>query len=200
MTYIPGTEVTQVVSYLDDVDWYKFEIPENGKYKLSYIANTGCYEFYLYNSDLKKCWENNCVNKNELQTQMLYLLPGTYYFKLDGWSYSKYKFDLTKADVNPSAIKKVKSVKKGTAQVTFKCVDNVEGYQIRYSTDKKFKSKVKTKTITVNSYDTSKKITALLKKLKIHKVYYFQVRSFEETSDNYYFYSDWSKTKKVKIK
>ena len=199
-TYVPGTEVTEVVSYLDNVDWYKFEVPENGKYKLNYFANTGCYEIYLYNSDLEQYWYASPVDKNELQTKTLYLLPGTYYFKINGWSSSKYKFSLTKADVNPSVIKKIKSKKKGTAQVTFKCAENVEGYQIRYSTDKRFNSKVKTKTIKVNSYDRSKSLTAILKKLKRHKVYYFQVRSFEETSQHNYFYSDWSKAKKVKIK
>ncbi len=200
MTYVPGTEKVNVVSYADPIDWYKFEIPENGKYKISYIANTGQFKFYILNSDLKTRWSDVPVTGNELDTSTLYFLAGTYYIKIEADYSSKYKFTIDKQGINPTTIKKIKSKKKKQAEVKFKCVENVDGYQIRYSTKKDFSSQVKTKTITYTSYQRPKSMTATLKKLKRHKNYYVQVRTFEKSSSGDNYYSDWSKAKKVRVK
>lgn len=61
--YVLGTEKTGVVSYTDVYDWYKFDIPKSGKYKLSYLANTGEYSFELKNADLKQVWSKSYVKK-----------------------------------------------------------------------------------------------------------------------------------------
>ncbi len=67
------------------------------------------------------------------------------------------------------------------------------GYQIRYSTSSKMTN---AKTITVKSTTaTSKKIS----KLKAKKTYYVQLRTYKKIGSSYY-YSAWSKTKKVKTK
>lgn len=76
---------------------------------------------------------------------------------------------------------------------------SVSGYQIRYSTDKKFKKKVKTKKVA----DPSKK-TITIKKLKARKTYYFQIRTckiLKKTDGSMRTeYGSWSKTVKKKIK
>lgn len=84
------------------------------------------------------------------------------------------------------------------------------GYQVQYTTDKKFKKSNKTKT--VKCYTTKKvkvkgktkkqKVyysSVTLKKLKKGKTYYTRVRTYK-TVKNKKIYSGWSKVKKVKIK
>ena len=63
-------------------------------------------------------------------------------------------------------------------------------YEIRYATNKKFKSAKKV---------TTKKTSYTLKKLKKGKTYYVKVRAFNKVGKKYY-YSAYSKTRKVKIK
>lgn len=198
-SYALNTEITDVVSYTDEYDWYKFVIPENGKYKIYFAANTGSFTVDILDSDLNRYWFDTCINKGQMRNDTKYFTQGTYYIKIKGWAYSNYKFSITKQVIAPSVIKKAKSVKKGSADIKFKSIDNVEGYQIRYSTNKNFTGKVKTKTFN-KGYKTSKYVTATIKKLKRHKNYYFQVRTFEKSSLGDYFYSDWSKVKKVRIK
>ena len=200
ITYVPGTENNNVVSYSDPIDWYKFEIPENGKYKISYIANTGQFKFYIMDSDLKDYWSDVPVSGNELHTSTAYFVGGTYYIKIEGDYASKYKFNIERQGINPTTIRKIKSNKKGQAEVKFKCVDNVNGYQIRYSTRKDFTGNVKTKEVSSSSYSQPKSMTATLKKLKRHKNYYVQIRTFEKSSSGNYYFSDWSKVKKVRVK
>jgi len=70
----------------------------------------------------------------------------------------------------------------------------VTGYQIQYTTDKKFKKSVKT--TTVSSYKTtSKKIS----KLSSRKTYYVRIRTYKKVGSTKY-YSGWSTVKSVKTK
>ncbi len=69
-----------------------------------------------------------------------------------------------------------------------------EGFQIRYSTDKSFKTGVKTKTLT-NGDATS----ATLKGLKSGKTYYVQIRAYDKVNGKKS-YCSWSKKKSVKVK
>ncbi len=80
------------------------------------------------------------------------------------------------------------TIKKKTSQVT--------GYEIQYSTSKKFtKSTTKTKKITSNK---TTKVT--LKSLKEKKTYYVRVRTYKKASDGKKYYSAWSKAVKEKTK
>ena len=68
-----------------------------------------------------------------------------------------------------------------------------DGYQVQYSTDKKFKKNVK-------SVNVSKKSTkATVKKLKKGKTYRVRVRSYKKINGKKY-YSGWGKVKSVKVK
>lgn len=93
-----------------------------------------------------------------------------------------------------TSISKIKAQKKGF-KVTWKKVSNAKGYQIKYSTSKKFTKKT-SKTATVKKATTTSKT---VKDLKKKKTYYVKVRSYK-TVNAKKVYSDWSNVKKVKTK
>ena len=77
--------------------------------------------------------------------------------------------------------------------VQWKKDKKADGYQVQYSTDKKFKKNVK-------SVNISKKSTkATVKKLKKGKTYRVRVRSYKKINGKKY-YSGWGKVKSVKVR
>lgn len=92
-----------------------------------------------------------------------------------------------------TSIKKLSKGKKKFT-VTWAKVSGVKGYQIQYSSDKKFKKK--NKSVTVTKQKTTK---ATVKKLKSKKKYYVRVRTYK-TVNGKKIYSSWSKVKSVKTK
>lgn len=101
----------------------------------------------------------------------------------------------------PAAPKNNKKVKVASAKagkksikVTWKKVKGIKGYQIQYSTNKKFKKG--NKTITVKS---KKSTSATIKKLKSKKKYYVRMRTYKIVNGKKV-YSAWSKAKSVKVK
>ena len=73
------------------------------------------------------------------------------------------------------------------------------GYQVRWSTSKKFTKKA-TKTMTVKATSAAgRKCTLKVSKLKAKKTYYVQVRTYKKVGGKTY-YSSWSKAKAVKTK
>lgn len=97
--------------------------------------------------------------------------------------------------INPpkSAVKKLKKGKKSFTVYVKKQSKQTSGYQVQYSTSKKFKSP-KAKSLT--SY---KKTKLKVKKLKKHKKYYVRVRTYKKVGKAKY-YSSWSSAKSVKTK
>lgn len=91
-------------------------------------------------------------------------------------------------------ISSIKSPKKKQLKVSWKKDKTVSGYQLQYSTSKRFTSK-KTKTVTVSKKKTSKTIS----KLKSNKKYYVRIRSYK-TINGKKTYGAWSKVKYVKVK
>lgn len=112
----------------------------------------------------------------------------------------------TQPTTKPSTTKNTKTVKpkktsikklsKGKKKftVTWAKVSGVKGYQIQYSSDKKFKNN--NKSVTVTKQKTTK---ATVKKLKSKKKYYVRVRTYK-TVNGKKIYSSWSKAKSVKTK
>ena len=84
----------------------------------------------------------------------------------------------------PANVKAKKGKKAFT--LTWKKVAGVTGYQIQYSTDKKFKNKKATKTVNVKGAKTTKKTVS---KLKGGKKYYVRIRTYKGKNT-----SKWSKT------
>lgn len=91
-------------------------------------------------------------------------------------------------------ITSLKAAKKKVVVKWKKQTKKTKGYQLQYSTDKKFKIGVKAKTINGN-----KKTSITLKGLKSKKTYYVRIRTWQKTSTGKA-YSTWSKVKKVKVK
>ena len=79
-------------------------------------------------------------------------------------------------------------------KVSWKKNTKVNGYQIQYTTNKKFKSGIKNVTIKKN-----KTTSTVLKKLKKKKTYYVRIRTYKKDGKTTY-YSKWSNVKKLKIK
>lgn len=90
----------------------------------------------------------------------------------------------------------IKKLSKGKKKfiVTWAKISGVKGYQIQYSSDKKFKKN--NKSVTVTKQKTTK---ATVKKLKSKKKYYVRVRTYK-TVNGKKIYSSWSKVKSVKTK
>ncbi|MGN0173267.1 MAG: fibronectin type III domain-containing protein [Acutalibacteraceae bacterium] len=106
----------------------------------------------------------------------------------------------TPTTVKPAAVmstsaKPVAKLAKGKKMITVKIskkVANAQGYQIQYSTNKKFK-KAKTKTLAAS------KSSLKIKKLKAKTKYYVRVRAYS-TVNGQKVYSKWSKTLNTKTK
>lgn len=88
----------------------------------------------------------------------------------------------------------LKSSKSRQMIVSWKKDTRATGYQIMYSTDKKFRKNVKT--VNIKKYKTTR---CTVKKLARNKRYYVRVRSYKKVSGGK-LYGSWSSTKNVKIK
>lgn len=99
----------------------------------------------------------------------------------------------------PSISKTTKAKK--SLKVTWKKISAVSGYQVQYSTSKKFAKKtVKTKTVKGNK---SKKPSVKIKNLKSKKAYYIRLRTYKTVKVNgktTKVYSSWSKVKTATTK
>ena len=99
-----------------------------------------------------------------------------------------------KVTVKKTTLKSAKNAKGRKLVVKWKKNTAGNGYQIQYSTSKKFAKGNKTKTISKN-----KTTSYTIKKLKKKKTYYVRIRTYKKVSGKTY-YSGWSSVKKVKIK
>ena len=100
----------------------------------------------------------------------------------------------TSTKLKTTAIKKTQSKKKAFTIKWKKISKGITGYQIQYSTDKKFKKN--TKKITIAKAKTTSKT---IKKLKSKKKYYVRIRTYQKVGKTKN-YSKWSKVKTVKTK
>ena len=99
-----------------------------------------------------------------------------------------------KVTVKKTTLKSAKNAKGKKIVVKWKKNTAGNGYQIQYSTSKKFAKGNKTKKISKN-----KTTSYTIKKLKKKKTYYVRIRTYKKVSGKTY-YSGWSSVKKVKIK
>ena len=96
--------------------------------------------------------------------------------------------------INPKATK-VTSLKAGTKAFTVKYSKQTSGagYEIQYSTSKKFKS---AKVVKISK---NKTVSKTIKKLKAKTTYYVRVRTIKKVGKTTY-KSAWSSAKKIKTK
>ena len=93
------------------------------------------------------------------------------------------------------SISSLKSTGRKKISLKWKKDSSVTGYQIQYSTSKKY-SKKSTKTITVNKKSTTSKS---ISKLKSKKKYYVRIRGYKQ-SQGKKIYGAWTKTKTIKVR
>ncbi len=103
----------------------------------------------------------------------------------------KLTFEIVPAKVNLSKV----SAGKKQLTATWKTVSGATGYEVQYSTSKKFTKKT-TKTVTIKKAKTKK---TTIKKLKKGKKYYVKVRAYKTVSGKK-IYGAWSAVKSVKVK
>lgn len=162
---------------------------------------------YVYDGKVKKPAVVAKNNKGEKITSKDYTVKyaagcknvGTYTVKVT--FKGDYKGTFTKTfNINPkgTSLSKVKAARKSFSATWKKQSKRTSGYQLQYSTNKKFAKSVKTSTISKNT--TVKKT---VKKLSAKKTYYVRVRTYKNVKvgkKTVKLYSGWSKVKAVKIK
>ena len=115
--------------------------------------------------------------------------PWEYLFKQNSGGNNSIKIKrLTKTKII-SAVRSTKKSRK--AKIVLKKVKKASGYQIKYSTNKKFK---RSKTKTVNT----KKTKTTIKKIKSGKKYYVKARAYSKVKSKKV-YGSWSKAKVIKV-
>ncbi len=103
--------------------------------------------------------------------------------------------DIAKLKLKKATVESLKSAKKKQLTLVWTPVQEATGYQVKYSTSKKFTDKT-TKTSTVKKQKTTK-IT--LKKLKSGKKYFVKVRAYKTVS-GVNVYGSYSKVMSIKVK
>ncbi len=98
----------------------------------------------------------------------------------------------SKVTVKTSTIRNLKNVKGKKAVVKYKKVNGADGYEILYSTDRKFKKNKKT----ITAFTTSKTLTKMSK----GKTYYVKVRAYKRDSTGKKVYGKYSSVRRIKIK
>ena len=210
-----NTKYYGVMSDKDDVDWFKFSVPEGGVGSFTMTPdldlsdlqklNDG-WEVTLYSGDLKKEIVKISDITKPTDSKKLNLKKGIYMVQVKCThdllnfqapveqpynltiSFEGYSQAIAKTKVK---ILKPKAAKK-KATIKWKKISYASGYEIYRSTKK---NKGFKKVGTVNS----KKTKFISKKLKSKKKYYYKVRAFVKVG-NKKFYSQYSAVKNVKAK
>lgn len=176
----------------DKVDYYSFNVQKSQNITISYVAPMSSSSIHIYKDTLDlENWQNDLAAGSHKVT--LTLPEGHYYIAINNNSNvtGVYNLSLAGSKISTANIKNVRSTAKKSITVKYGKVSSVDKYQIQIAANSKFTKSVKTYTTTA----TSKKIT----KLSSKKKYYVRVRTIT-MANNYKCYSDWSKTKSVKVK
>lgn len=108
--------------------------------------------------------------------------------------YGKYSGTATfKINLKKTKLSSAKSTKRKTFTTTWRKTGGNSGWQVQYSTNKKFRSGVRT----VNLKSRNTKLT--VRKLRSRKTYYIRVRGYKKVKGKI-MYAGWSNVKKVKVK
>ena len=109
-------------------------------------------------------------------------------------SYGKYSGTAAfKINLKKTKLSSAKSTKKKTFTATWRKTGGNSGWQVQYSTNKKFRSGVRT----VNLKADNTKLT--VRKLRSRKNYYVRIRSYKKVGKQTW-YSGWSSVKSVRIR
>ncbi len=167
------------------------------KFSWNKVAGAESYTLY-YRAGSGKWKAVNAKNKTNVTVKKL-KTGTTYKFKVVAVAGSNKSKDssIVSASTKPSAVtfKALRSKKKKEIIAEWKKVSGVTGYEVQYSTSKKFTKKT-TKTVNIKKQSTYKTI---IKKLKSKKKYYVRVRAYK-TVNKVKVYGAYSKVKNIKCK
>ena len=186
-TAIPTAEPTKVPTVTS--------VPAQKEYKITYVMNKGTNnksnptsyktsDVTLKNPTRKGYTFAGWYTDSNYKTKVTTVKAST---KKDVTLYAKW----TKVKVAKAKIKTAKNSSSKKIKLTLKKISGVNGYEIKYSTDKKFKKSVKKV--------TSKKTTKTITKLKKGKTYYIKVRAYKLDSKGKKVYGKYSAVKKVAV-
>ena len=198
-----STQYKGVLAQNDDTDFYKFQVPSDGKITFNVTnAAVNSIKCIIYDSSVNGLSENT-VYRNRKESKEITLATGTYYLAITkedlDRSVGSYNFSIdfdktvSSNQIARPTIISVKNTAKRKITVRWGNVNGAGGYQLQYSKNKKFKKGVTQKTISSN------KTSVRFSKLTKGKKYYVRIRSFK-VENGKKTYSSWSTKKSVKIK
>ena len=172
------------------------KIAKSSEIKLVWNKVSGAEEYEVYQYVSKK-WKKIKTTSSTSYTVKKLKADKEYKFKVravvDGAN-GAYSSVLTVKTVPATTSKLTLKAGKKQLTVSWSTVSDISGYEVQYSTSKKFTKKT---TKTVSAKKSSKKTT--IKKLTKGKKYYVRVRTYK-TVNGKKIYSDWSTVKNERVK
>lgn len=183
----------------DTIDYYKFNMPANGKINLATTNATDNTIRYIFYDDSLNCVYDTYLDSNQQKSDFFELTSGDYYLAITqrelGKGVGNYTFTLDYKQTKPAKTSALRcSAKKGRKMtVTWAQTAGCTGYRVQYAKSASFKKGLVEKEVTSD-------VTSLtFKKLQKKKTYYVRVSAYAEVNGET-IYGAWSSVKRVKIK
>lgn len=183
----------------DTIDYYKFNMPANGKINLATTNSTDNTIRYIFYDDSLNCVYDTDLGSNQQKSDFFELTSGDYYLAITqrelGKGVGNYTFTLDYKQTKPAKTSALRcSAKKGRKMtITWAQTAGCTGYRVQYAKSASFKRGLVEKEVTSD-------VTSLtFKKLQKKKTYYVRVSAYAEVNGET-IYGAWSSVKRVKIK
>lgn len=193
------TKYKGILAQNDDIDYYRFQAPAAGLITLNLTNSTSdTVKYAVYDDSMNPAYTNTVWEGNKI-SQSISVKSGDYYLAIakndvnSGTGSYTFSLDYIKKNTAAPKIKSVKNPSSGTISVKWSSVARASGYELWYSTDRKFKSNVTKKETSAS--ETSATCYGLTRKNK----YYARVRAYSEVN-GIKEYGKWSSRKAVVIK
>lgn len=188
-----------VLASNDTIDYYKFNMPANGKINLATTNATDNTIRYIFYDDSLNCVYDTDLGSNQQKSDFFEMTSGDYYLAITqrelGKGVGSYTFTLDYKQTKPAKTSALRcSAKKGRKMtVTWAQTAGCTGYRVQYAKSASFKKGLVEKEVTSD-------VTSLtFKKLQKKKTYYVRVSAYAEVNGET-IYGAWSSVKRVKIK